>query len=314
MKYAVISDIHGNAPAFEAVLKDAKENGAQAYILAGDYYLSMPFPSEVAAIMKGLPGALIVCGNEEGNLKSCDPIGKTDGQMQAMYWACDRLSSEDKEYFSSLPKYIDEEIEGVGIHISHSSEEFISDSEHKEYGSRKVSLKYPEGPISREHFQKELREYFLQDREFLGRVDEIEEGIYIFGHSHSQWSLEVEGKLFLNPGSCGLPLDIGNPGEAPYTLLEIKDGGWSVEERRVAYDLDKLTEAMDSSGFSKKAFVWSDIVKMELREGREIVYYFLTFTKEYAEKKGDPIRPYTVETWEEAYRAWCSTKGIECRL
>ena len=42
MKYAVISDIHGNLPALEAVMEDAARKGAGRYLFAGDYSISGP--------------------------------------------------------------------------------------------------------------------------------------------------------------------------------------------------------------------------------------------------------------------------------
>lgn len=310
MIYAVIADIHGNDIAFEAVLRDARAQGAEGYLLGGDYFLSQPLAKEVTARMQGLPNALAVCGNEENHLKTCDPRGKTDGQMQALYWACEQLTPQDKAYLSSLPHLIETELAGVKLRMSHSSGEFIADSEHREYGSRRVSEKYPVGPVPRERFLADVQGTLLQDPTFLQRVQAQEEGVTLFGHSHVQWHLEVEGRLFLNPGSCGMPLDIGNPGEAPYTLLELKEGGWRVEERRVPYDLNQLLERFDTTGLSKKAPVWSALTKAVLQTGREQISPFLYFTKDYAEKKGDPIRPYTVETWEEAYQAWCDAPTL----
>ncbi|MBP5450736.1 MAG: metallophosphoesterase family protein [Treponema sp.] len=44
MKYAIISDIHGNFPALQAILKDAKNQNINHYLFAGDYCLSGPWP------------------------------------------------------------------------------------------------------------------------------------------------------------------------------------------------------------------------------------------------------------------------------
>jgi len=43
MKYAIISDIHGNSFALEAVIKDAREQAAEAYIFLGDYCSALPW-------------------------------------------------------------------------------------------------------------------------------------------------------------------------------------------------------------------------------------------------------------------------------
>lgn len=46
MKFAVISDIHGNLPALDAVIEDAEKQNVDAYIFAGDYCISNPYSDE----------------------------------------------------------------------------------------------------------------------------------------------------------------------------------------------------------------------------------------------------------------------------
>ena len=97
MKYAVISDIHGNLPALETVLSDAKKQGVSGYIFAGDYCLSGPWPNECLAVIRALPNTYIVRGNEESyleNLDGTDPATWTDGQMQISYYAYRTVSKE----------------------------------------------------------------------------------------------------------------------------------------------------------------------------------------------------------------------------
>lgn len=55
MKYAVIADIHGNMPALRAVLEDARQQGAQAWLLAGDYCVSAPWFNKVVSCIRSLP-------------------------------------------------------------------------------------------------------------------------------------------------------------------------------------------------------------------------------------------------------------------
>ena len=89
MKYAVISDIHGNYPALKAVLEDAKNQGVTHYLFAGDYCLSGPWPNECVEAIKTISQKTVIRGNEEKYLE--DLVGKdqsqwTDGQMQISYW------------------------------------------------------------------------------------------------------------------------------------------------------------------------------------------------------------------------------------
>ena len=89
MRFAIISDIHGNLPALDAVLEDTKRNDIDEYIFVGDYCLSNPFPNECIQRMRDLDKKHIVRGNEEKYLENL--IGKdqktwTDGQMQISYF------------------------------------------------------------------------------------------------------------------------------------------------------------------------------------------------------------------------------------
>ena len=65
MKYAVISDIHGNDIALSNVIRDAKKHGVDAWIFAGDYCIDAPWPKEVIETLQSMENAFIVRGNEE---------------------------------------------------------------------------------------------------------------------------------------------------------------------------------------------------------------------------------------------------------
>ncbi|MBQ2558128.1 MAG: metallophosphoesterase, partial [Lachnospiraceae bacterium] len=99
MKNAVISDVHGNLPALEMVLKDAREQGADGYLFAGDYCLSGPYPDECIDAMRAIPGAFVLWGNEEAyleNLEGANPDTWTDGQMQISYYCFRNVRKENR--------------------------------------------------------------------------------------------------------------------------------------------------------------------------------------------------------------------------
>ncbi len=75
MKYAIISDIHGNLPALNAVLEDARNHDVEAYMLVGDYYCDLPYPNEVVDTIRNLENAYVIKGNKEGYLNN---LAKTD--------------------------------------------------------------------------------------------------------------------------------------------------------------------------------------------------------------------------------------------
>ena len=108
----------------------------------------------------------------------------------------------------------------------------------------------------------------------------------------------------LNPGSCGLPLDCIKEG-VPYTILNISENNAIVvEEKRVPFPMEEYIEALRQSDQFTEANVWSKVVMMELRTKRESISRFLRFAEKYAVEIGDEERPFSISTWERAYKAW----------
>ena len=76
MTYALISDIHGNMPALQAVLDDARGRNVQHHIFLGDYCLGLAYPNEVLDCIRSINSKYVVGGNEEdaiAGLKNIDP-------------------------------------------------------------------------------------------------------------------------------------------------------------------------------------------------------------------------------------------------
>ena len=69
MKFAIISDIHGNYPALEAVMESVQRQGISHYLFAGDYCLSGPWPDKCVSKIKAVPEKHIIRGNEEKYLE-----------------------------------------------------------------------------------------------------------------------------------------------------------------------------------------------------------------------------------------------------
>ena len=95
MKLAVISDVHGNLPALNAVIEDAKRERTDQFIFAGDYCLSNPWPDECITRIKNLSKKYCIRGNEEKyieNLIGKDQSTWTDGQMQISFWCYQKIS------------------------------------------------------------------------------------------------------------------------------------------------------------------------------------------------------------------------------
>lgn len=303
MKYAIISDIHGNLPALELAIADAQANGADAFLFAGDYCTNAPWGSAVADRLRSMPNALHVRGNEEDYLHL--PQG-CDGQFQVTYWSARQLRPEQLAWLDTLPQQVDFEYEGVGVHMAHSSQAFIGNAAYERRPSRLAQL-YPDVPVTREIFLADTRRTLKESPVFHEMLSNLPKGVYIFGHSHNQWHARFGDHLFINPGSCGLNLDCAEF-SAVYTLLSIEKGVCSVEERRVPYDAESLIARVRQTEQYQAARVWSEVIFEEWRTCREQVSFFLRHVDEYARSIGDPRQPFAVDTWEAAYEEWKAKK------
>lgn len=310
MKYAIISDIHGNAAAFKKVLEDAEKKGITNYIIAGDYCLSGPYPDECITMLRQLDNAYIIRGNEEQyleNLIGRDQKNWTDGQMQISYWCYRNISKDNLEYMLDLPHKIDFNCNGVDIHIAHSKNEFIKESRLEEKIRPSVlAMEFGEKTVTTESL-KEYIDTAVKNCPNLNEVMQgLDPGIYIFGHTHMQWDYEDKDRnIFLvNPGSCGLPLD-GVTGTVPYSILDIsEDGKVTVEKRRIPFDTEAYIEALKQTTQYLQANVWSKVIIKELRSAKEHLTFFLHFANKYAEEINDTRRPLAADTWEKAFELW----------
>ncbi|MCL2322127.1 MAG: metallophosphoesterase family protein [Oscillospiraceae bacterium] len=133
-------------------------------------------------------------------------------------------------------------------------------------------------------------------------ISKLERGVYIFGHTHIPLYWEKEGRLLVNPGSCGLPLDFNR--NASYGILEWVGNSYEAEIRRVAYNIDEIINYTKKSDYAKDVKVWSSIILKELETAREQAIPFIHFAEKYATDIQDMVRPFSEETWNSAYEEW----------
>jgi diadenosine tetraphosphatase ApaH/serine/threonine PP2A family protein phosphatase len=167
---AVLYDVHGNLPALEAVLDDARAAGADRFVLGGDYCLDGPWPRETLERLQSLPEASWIRGNTDRAL-----LGEDDLLGGAYTFAREALGREQIEWLHMLP----ERVAFGGELFCHASP--LSDEE--TFGPEPAAD--DERLLAGEHRR-----------------------VIVFGHSHVQFRRAGPARTDLvNPGSVGLPRD-----------------------------------------------------------------------------------------------------------
>ena len=196
---ALLYDVHGNVRALEAVLADAAEQGADAYLVGGDVALFGPWPEAAVERLRELAPATWIRGN--GERWTADPAAAPDPVRPATAAAREALGDELVAQLDALPQSA-----------------AVGDDTRAWHGS----------PVS--DVRSFLPEPGDDEAELL---DGVGERRLIFGHTHLPFARTsaVGGVALVNPGSVGMPFDGDH--RAAYALLH--DDG-RIEHRRVAYD------------------------------------------------------------------------------
>ena len=233
MRYILLSDVHANKPALEAVLRDVATKGPFDGIYhLGDLVGYAPWPNEVVAMLRSAEIAG-VSGNYDTTVathyKHCGCRSENAHQEelahQSFEWTLANTADETKRYLASLPFRLD--VRPFGGHQA--------------------------GPTIRLlHGNNVLNTVYLtEDRtdEFLSTMAEkmgAKAGDLIaFGHTHKPWHREINGIHFVNTGSVGRPKD-GDP-RAGYVQLEVAEVGMRVEFVRVEYDVEEAARGIIAS-------------------------------------------------------------------
>jgi putative phosphoesterase len=218
---AVISDIHANLPALEAVLDDIDRQAVSQVFCAGDLVGQGPHPNQVVSRVRrvGIPSIL---GNQEIELRTLADRARRDPKRH-MLWTIAVLKRRNREYLLDLPAKRELEIEGVGILIVHGSPHGTFDTMHPSLTPHTLRAWFPAG---------------------ARRPD-----VLVGGHTHVPFVRTVEGMLVVNAGTVGRPFD--GDSRASWALLELEDGRARARIRRVEYPVEETVRAMKRIGMQK---------------------------------------------------------------
>ncbi|MGJ8515202.1 metallophosphoesterase family protein [Carnimonas bestiolae] len=241
MKLAVISDIHGNLAALDAVLADIKNQEVDNTVNLGDICSGGLFPSETADRL--IPLCLpTIKGNHERQLLAGKGLGLSD------QYAANTLRPDQISWISNLPETLSIDHGILLVHGSPSSDTTYLLETVTKTGVRSAT-----------------------EKEVIERVGNANDKIILCGHTHLPRMIQLANEqLIVNPGSVGLPaysddspyphvMESGSP-HARYAIISIESGLRKVEFRKVEYDWE--TAAIHAASHARHDLV------IPLRTGR----------------------------------------------
>ncbi|MCD6521963.1 metallophosphoesterase family protein [Candidatus Calescamantes bacterium] len=110
MRYGIISDIHGNLEALEAILKELKKEGVERFLMVGDVVGYGANPKECIEIVRELPGITGVAGNHDWGVLEKTPLEYFNlVAKEALIWTKDVLKEMHLKFLEKLPLMVEEE-------------------------------------------------------------------------------------------------------------------------------------------------------------------------------------------------------------
>jgi predicted phosphodiesterase len=228
MRLGLISDIHGNLHALEAVLAELEQEELDRLVCLGDV-VAGPRANEALARIREL-GCPVIMGNwdawsVDGMPKPTTPVEEKLYAIGA-YWA-ERLEDDDRAFVRTfVPRIeldLDDDRRMLCFHGSPNSFDdwIVATTPDEEVAAMLVGFQAP---------------------------------VLVGGHTHLQMVRRYEESLFVNPGSVGLPFARWSPEDvriaprAEYAVVSANDGRLAVDLRRTSYDVEAhLRGGLESS-------------------------------------------------------------------
>lgn len=238
MRAALLSDIHGNLVALDAVLADLERAQPDTIICLGDVVENGPQPREVLARLRDI-GAHTVLGNTDERVLHPQPYdppterARRSATIEA--WNVSLLTPEDRSFLASFRATVTLELApGMTVLCFHGS---------PRSNTEVILATTPEHDL----------DLMLAGCEGL---------VLIGGHTHTQLLRRYRQQLIVNPGSVGMPFELRSGGDyrppwAEYALVEASPAGLRIDLRRVALDVAAVVRAAHVSGMPH-ADTWSE--------------------------------------------------------
>lgn len=200
MRIAIISDIHGNLPAFKAVLEDMASRAIDQVICLGDLVDFAPWPNEVINLVRSRK-IMTIMGNHDERIAFDLPIiplakhspEETEDRNAAIKHSKTVITPDNKQYLASLPRKVVLQFADTTLYCTHASPESIDE------------------------YLYENEDDLLQKRLQDSRAD-----VLIVGHTHLSFIKDITGKKVINAGSVGRSKEPDR--KACYLIIDVHPG------------------------------------------------------------------------------------------
>ncbi len=233
MRVALISDIHGNLPALEAVLAEIDTlDGVTATYQLGDLVGYAPWPNEVVALLaeRGIAG---IGGNYDSTVATrythCGCRYEDPRQEELAHlsysWTLNHVTDTTRRTLGALPFRLD--VMPQGGHA----------------GGRRAILVHGTPTLNTLYWTEDRPDDFC--RKMIAQAGARPGDLIAFGHTHKPWHRVVDGVHLVNTGSVGRPKD--HDPRAGYVVVDFTGEEVVVEFHRVAYDVARAADAIRAS-------------------------------------------------------------------
>jgi predicted phosphodiesterase len=229
IRTALISDIHGNAIAFEAVLADLERDPVDQVVCLGDALQGGCQPAEVVTLMRRL-GCPTVLGNADAFVvdEAAGAEEPSERQLDVREWTRAQLGEEGLAYIETFQPTLTVPLGGGRELLAfHGSPDSYDD----------VILPH------------------LDENDFRRLLGAPRSDLLAGGHVHLQWLRRYGESTFVNPGSVGLSYDHVQPEDdirldafAAYARIDVANDTIEIAFRRVPFDRDAVLGAIAACG------------------------------------------------------------------
>ena len=229
MRLAILSDVHGNLVALEAVLADLRTRAPDATVNLGDCATGPLWPAETWALLRSID-LPTVRGNHDRWLAEAPPERMSASER----YSHDALDAAARAALGALPPTLRLDGDVLAVHGTPASD--------AEY----LLEELVDGRLARATAATVGR-----------RLGDAAASLVLCGHSHTANVVQATGCLVVNPGSVGFPRYAGNAApeleeagacHARYAVATRRGGRWSVELVALAYDWERVAARARANG------------------------------------------------------------------